>query len=192
MKTPMVSFVAALAWATLPPTAAAWPPSKALVSQLAPAAVAGAYQIQPPKGDTRENQAGPDGSAIAAWAGPPRADGTRPYVMLLMMSPPAGEGNKYTLVQVAAKLLAGVQRRRKDWKQTPPETGTVNGLTFVCTRWSGKDAVTGRAMQGFSDVAHDGKSFIQLSSRDADPHSKTSLPLAEASALTFKKHRAEP
>ena len=165
-----------------------WFANKALIGQLAPANVTGPYQIQPPKGYTLHSQPGPGGSMAQAWVGTSRADGTRPYIMLGIVTPPVGEAGKYTLSQVSAKLLAGVQRRRKEWTQKPVEMGTVNGITFVRTYWRGVDTETGLTMHGFSYVAQDGNVFLQLSSQDVEPYYKTALALTEASALTFKKH----
>ena len=165
---------------------AVWSPDKALAGQLAAPTVAGAYQIQPPKGYVMQTGTPPGGTA-QAWVGAPRADGTRPYIMLAVMIPPADEKIVHTLDQVFAGVLAGVQKRRKDWKQTPSATGTVNGLTFVRTYWQGTDTATGLAMRGFSYAAQDGKRFVLLSSQDMEPYTKTALLLAEASALTFRK-----
>lgn len=165
-----------------------WSANKPLRGQLAQATVIGPYQIQPPKGYTLQSQPGPGDSMARAWVGVPRADGTRPYIMLGTITPPASEAGKYTLSQVSAKLLAGVQGRRKEWTQKPPERGTVNGITFVRTYWRGVDTVTGLTMHGFSYVAQDRSVFLQLSSQDVEPYHKTALALTEASALTFKKH----
>ena len=173
------------AWAA--PKDLSWQPNKALLNQLAPVTAAGQYRIQPPKGYVLQTRPGPSGSAAQAWVGAPRTDGTRSYIMLTTLVPPAGEETKYTLSQVSDKLLAGVQGRRKDWKQAPSESGTVNGMTFVRTYWRATDTATGAAMHGFSYVGQDGKGFVQISSQDVEPHSKTTLQLTEASALTFKK-----
>jgi hypothetical protein len=108
-------------------------------------------------------------------------------IMLVFLTPPAGEENKYTLDQVSAKMLAGVQRNRINWKQSPSETGTVNGITFLRTYWRGDDAATGLPMRGISYVAQEGKGFLQLASQDVEPYAKTSLLLAETSVLTLKR-----
>ncbi len=44
-----------------------------------------------------------------------------------------------------------------------------------------------RKMAGFTYVALDGTSVVQVSSQDFVPHSNQALPLAEASVLTFQK-----
>lgn len=179
--------VVASACLAAPAAVAAWSSDKALSSQLAPTTTVGKYQIQPPQGYTLQTQPGPVGTSANEWVGPTRADGTRPYLMLLFFAPPLGEVNKYTLKQVCAKMLAGVERKRKDWKQSSIEQGNVNGITFMRAYWHGTDIASGQPMSGFSYVARDGNTYLQLSSQDFTQYKKVALPLAEASALTFKK-----
>jgi hypothetical protein len=177
---------AAACWAA-PTGTATWSPNKALLGQLAPATKVSKYQIQPPQSYTIHAMPGPAGISGDAWVGLARPDGTRPYIMLAFFTPPAGEKNRYTLKQFGAKMLAGIERRRKSWKQSSTEQGIVNGLTFLRTRWQGMDALTGQPMYGFSYVAKDANVFVQLSSQDFAPYKNPALSLAEASALTFKK-----
>jgi hypothetical protein len=107
--------------------------------------------------------------------------------MLIIAAPPPGEGNPYTLDQVLAKLLAGIERRRKNWKQSKTEQGTINSVKFARAYWQGTDIETGRPMHGFNYVAMDGDKVIQLSSQDVAPHHRGALELAETAVLTFKK-----
>ena len=177
--------IASAVWAVAPP--APWTPDATIVQRLAPVVTTGPYQIQPPQRYVLQTRPGPSGSISQAWVGPAREDGTRCYIMLVTMTPPADGTTTYTLDQVAAKMLAGIQKRRTDWKQTTPETGTVNGMTFVRTYWRGKEATSGVPMYGFSYVAQDGKGFVQLSSQDVEAYWKDTMPSAEASVLTFRK-----
>jgi hypothetical protein len=165
-----------------------WSPAKALSAQLMPAVTIDKYQIQPPKGYVPlPSKSGPNGSTANAWGGLIRADGTRPYLMVFQFSVPAEEGNKYTLQQISAKMLASVEQRRKNWNQSTPEQGTINGITFIRTYWQGTDVTNGRPMHGFNYLGKDGDTLLQLSSQDLNQHQKIALPVAEASALTFKK-----
>jgi len=176
-------------WAT-PSATTKWSPNKALLSQLTTAVTINKYQIQPPQGYDLRTQQGPSGSFGSyadAWVGPARTDGTHPYIMLGFLTPPAGEANKYTLKQVFAKMLAGVKHKRRDWKQSPVEQGRVNGMTFLRSYWQGVDIESGLPMFGFNYTARDGNTFLQLSSQDFTPYKKDALPLAETSALTFRK-----
>ena len=176
----------AACWAA-PAGTAAWSSDKALSGKLAPAAIVGKYQIQPPQGYALQTKRGPVGSDAYAWVGTTRVDGTRPYLMLGLFTPPAGEANKYTLKEACAKMLAGVERRRKDWKQSPMEQGSVNGMTFERVYWQGVDTATEQPMSGFLYVAKDGNAILQIASQDVAAHTKNALPLAEAAALTFRK-----
>lgn len=165
-----------------------WSLSKSLVSQLMPAVTVGKYQVQPPRGYTALHRlSGPGDSSGDAWAGPTRADGTRPYLLFVHVPIPASERSKYTLAQMSAKMLAGVERHRVGWKQSPTEQGTVNGTTFLRTYWQGTEAANGKPMHGFNYVAREESTLIQISSQDVDQHQQTALALSEASALTFKK-----
>src|SRR3990172_700233 len=90
-----------------------WLPTAPHLHKLSTKAEVGAYQLRVPEGYVLRTQSGPGGSMAHAWVGSPRSDGTRPYVMLTMGAPAPGETNPYTLTQVLAKFLAGIERRRK-------------------------------------------------------------------------------
>jgi len=167
--------------------ASAWHPKPALKKQLAAPALVEGYQIQPPRGYRLVTQAGPGGSVAHVWVGPPHANKVRPYLMVVLLTPPPAEAHKYSLNQILAKMLGGIRRQRGTWSQTLIEHGTVNGLKFARAYWSGTDAPTGLKMHGFGYVAQDGPQFAYLSSQDVEPYDKTALPLAEAAALTFRK-----
>lgn len=111
-------------------------PIKAILTQLAPVVTIDKYQIQPPLHYELHTQQGPARSfrtSADAWVGPARANGTHPYVMIGFLTPPVTEVNKYTLNQVFVKMIAGVERRRRNWKQSPFEQGHINGMTFLRT-----------------------------------------------------------
>jgi len=164
-----------------------WTPDRSVHDRLAAPVRFGAYQIQPPKDYVAQSQPGPEGSTATAWVGAQRTDGTRPYVTVMLLAPPPGEAGAYTPDQVLIKLTDAIARRRTNWKQTPTESGTVNGHVFVRTRWEGTDPATNRRMHGFNYVARSGTTFVQISSQDVEPYDRAALPLAEASALTFRK-----
>ena len=164
-----------------------WLPTAPHLHKLSTKAEVGAYQLRVPEGYVLRTQSGPGGSMAHAWVGSPRSDGTRPYVMLTMGAPAPGETNPYTLTQVLAKFLAGIERRRKHWRQSNAEEGTIHGVQFVRAYWHGTDIETGRPMHGFNYVAMDGDKVIQLSSQDVEPSHRGALELAETAVLTFKK-----
>ena len=166
---------------------APWLPAEALLSKLSDETPIEGYRLRIPRGYTLQTQAGPPGAIAHAWVGPARADGTRPYVMLSIGSPPLVEATRYTLRQALAKALASVEQRRKDWKQSDPEEGTIDGLKFMRAYWTGAEAQTGRQMPGFNYAAIDRERVIYLASQDLPPHHKEALQLAEAAVLTFKR-----
>jgi hypothetical protein len=169
---------------------AEWTPDRALVQRLADAADVEGYTIQPPKGfrmQRMQRANAPANPKMFAWVGDTRKDGARPSVTLMIAVPPPGESVNLPLEQVAEKLLGGVKRGRANWRQDTPERGVVNGMNFVRIRWSGMEPGRTRKMEGFIYVALDGTSVIQLGSQDVVPHGKQTLPLAEASVLTFRK-----
>lgn len=59
--------------------------------------------------------------------------------MLGIVTVPATEAGKHSVEQILDKFLQGIQKSRgQDWKRTPIELGTINGLPFVRARWSGE------------------------------------------------------
>jgi len=166
----------------------AWQPDKNLLGSLEAASPIGEYELRSPKGYERQRQQGPDSADAVAWVTPERKDGTRAYVMVGRVEMPAAEIGKYTLEQLLDGFLKSVQRRRKkDWKRSKTERGTINGITFVRARWSGTAAGAKFKMHGFHYLTVVGDKVFQLSSQDVEPHHKKALPLAECSVLTFQK-----
>lgn len=169
-----------------PATLPDWKVNEASLNQLETASSVDEFSIRPPKGYSLQKRTGPHGSKMAAWAGPPRVDGTRPQVMVMTAMLPPDELKKYNLDQALDELVSSLSYGRKEWTRTATEKGLVNGLIFGRTRWSGLDLHTGWKMHGFVYVAIVGKTVIQLSSQDLEPHHEESLKLAELSLLTFK------
>jgi hypothetical protein len=179
--------LATLCWSA-PTEKPAWSFDKSLSGQLVSAVTIGKYQIQPPKNYiSLHSLSGPNKSSADSWAGVTRTDGTRPYIMFIHVSMPSEQVNKYSLKEVSDKMLSAIERHRKQWKQSPTEEGTINGMNFMRTYWQGLNTENGRLMHGFSYVAKDNTTLIQLSSQDFEPYQKNALSIAEASALTFKK-----
>jgi hypothetical protein len=162
-----------------------WKANQALLSQLENAIRVDGFSIRAPKGYSLQTRSGPNGSKVAAWVGPQRADGTRGQVMLLTVTLPPEELKHYNLEQVLNELITGLSDRRKDWTQTAAEKGLINGLRFVRTRWSGRNLSNDVAMKGFVYVAIAGETIVQLSSQDVESNEEA-LKLAESSILTFE------
>jgi hypothetical protein len=169
-----------------PQPATAWTPEKAHLGQLAPEVKMPGFRIRPPKDYRLQQQTHGTGQGFS-WVGATRGDGTRPYLMVLVLTPPPRETKLYSPEQALNTLLAGIQRRRDDWKRSDAEQGTVNGREFVRARWSGIESTTQHTMRGFSYVTVDGGTIIQVSSQDVEPHDRAALKLAETAALTFRR-----
>jgi hypothetical protein len=169
---------------------AAWEPDKALVDQLEPYQdIEGGYQIRLPKGFTATSvRTVSPGSDLDLWIGPPRADSHPATIQLFQVKTASPEVAKATL---AATLTSAVGQlkdpKAKDgqWKQTPPETGQLGGLTCLRVRNEAVGA-DGKGLRGVSYAVPDASTQIMIHilcpAADAD-----TLKLAEAAALTFRK-----
>lgn len=164
-----------------------WNAAELLISQLETDHAIDTFTIRPPKGYSPETRPGPNGSMATGWAGQPRADGTRPQVMVFRVKLPAAELQKYTVETALDELLFSLRIKRRHWTRTTPEKGLINGLVFARTRWKGEDIASGFTLHGFVYVAILNDTLVQLSSQDVEPHHEAALKLAEASVLTFKK-----
>ena len=158
-----------------------------LISELEADQAIDRFTIRPPKGYSPHTRSGPHGSVATAWAGPPRADGTRPQVMVLTVKLLAAELQKYTVEKALEELVSSLSHQRRHWTRTTTETGMINGLVFARTRWNGEDIASGLKLHGFVYVAMINDTLVQLSSQDVEPHHEAALKLAESSILTFKK-----
>ncbi len=164
-----------------------WLPDKTQLTLLEVGSKVGRYQLRAPKG--YQPQARPAYATLTGctWTGTARDDNSRPYLMLLIFTPPAGAEDRFTLEQLFAQMLSTLSMKRDKWQQSPTEAGLVNGMMFLRAYWAGIDKDSGHPMKGFCYMAQDGKTFVQLSSQEYEPHDKTALPLAEAAALTLQK-----
>ncbi len=167
------------------PLSSSWVPETKLLEQLSEEAVVGSFRLRPPQGYQFVQQAGPNGAQAFAWKGERRPDGTAPSLMVIVAPTPEGEAPPMDLEKLLAKFLAGIQRRRAQWAQATAERGRIGERTFMRAAWSGLEPALQVKMHGFSYVAIDGTTVIQISSQDVEPYHAQTLPLAEASALTF-------
>jgi hypothetical protein len=149
------------------------------------------YMVNPPKGYsvvTPPPNAGPPGAKFAFWGGTKRPDGTAPMFGVMVGSPPSKE-KLPALDEFLNIMLQGVKKQRiaPTWTQSPFEELKLGGLTFKRTRWSGTDLKNGWKMHGLMYVAIDGRTFIQITSQDVEPHHEEALKLSETAAQSFKK-----
>lgn len=171
---------------------AKWAPDPATAKQLGPAVAVEQYSLRVPKGyeaqQTPPNV--PAGMRLWGWAPAPRDDGTRPSLTLNLLTLPDAQKqriNSLSLEQLADRLVGGVKRQRVNWKQEKTEAGVINGINFARIRWEGTDPARNLNTRGLMYVARDGENIIQIAVQDLASEAAKSLPLAEASALTFKK-----
>ena len=62
-----------------------------------------------------------------AWAGPPRDDGSRPMLAVLVVTPPPGERTDYGIWYIIEKVRPPADQC-PDWKQAPAESGVLGGF----------------------------------------------------------------
>ena len=132
-------FAAASAPAQEPKTWAEWKPDAVVKTALAPPVTVGNYQIQPPKGYELQTRPGPAGSLSYAFVGPVRPDGTRGFLMVVLLTPPAEEKKSNSREYYLTRLTENLKSRRSDLKRGPVETGKIGALTFVRECWTGMD-----------------------------------------------------
>jgi hypothetical protein len=164
-----------------------WKPDSALLDKLAEETELEGYLVRPPKGYAKTTPpGGPPGAKFTAWSGVARPDGTSPMFMIMVGSPPPKE-RLPSLNGFLTLMIDPVKQRHQNWSQTASERGTLNGLTFLRTRWSGTEPGKGWKMHGIMYVAIDGRNFIQLASQDLEPHHEQALKLGETAVQTFRK-----
>ncbi len=144
------------------------------------------FHIRPPRSYKLTQRSGPQGAKVFVWRGAARSDGTAPYLMVVITTHPPG-GQPLPAVETALDRVLGDARWRwEEWQRTSSEVGQVNGLRFGRVRWSGIEPNAGVKTHGFLYVAIEGRTIIQLSSQDVEPHHDTALKVAETSILTFR------
>jgi hypothetical protein len=165
-----------------------WQPDAALLKQLGKEVAVHGYRIQPPNGHTLQDRA-IGGGHVLNWLGPARANGSAPNLVLGIFPLPANERNM-PLESGFKNYVAGFKNSQKNTlanlDNSPAEKGQINGIVFLRSRLTGA-STTGVKVQGFTYVAQDGPNLITLTSLDRGPDDKTSIPLMEAAARTFKK-----
>jgi hypothetical protein len=166
-----------------------WTPPRDLISKLGRPIIIGGFHLRPPVGYSLQRSdlpSGlPPGSQMVAWAGPPRADGTRSQVLMTIVPVPSSEVTADNLERVLGVFIAAIESKRSEWKQTPVERGIVSGNTFVRSRWDAVDIETGARMHGVMYTGIVGNKVVELASQDVEPYQRAALALAEASILTF-------
>jgi hypothetical protein len=170
--------------------AGSWEPDKALLDQLEPYQDVEGYQIRLPKGYNPMQMpiTPPAGTRFLSWLGP-KHNGSACVVQGVLSTIPAGE-TKNNLTNAIAGAENTLKAQWRDWQQTPPEKGQVNGLSFLRVRNQGviaqMGALMGKKVRGFLYAAQDGPTQILLTGLCAEEDAEA-LKLAEAAVLTFRK-----
>ncbi len=159
-----------------------WLLDKTLISRLSPAQTIAGFKIRPPKGYVFHRNHGPDKTMLCSWAGDMRSDGTRPSIMMEIVSVPKDDFR--TAKQVLDAFLQRLGKSHRNFKRTSTESGSINGIRFVRARWSRSE--TEMSWRGFFYLAIINGKGVQLSSQERESH-QDALRVAEASALTFRK-----
>jgi hypothetical protein len=165
----------------------AWQPGGDLTEQLDEPIQVDRYLVRPPKGYA-ESPLGdaPPGAESVTWMGAERPDGAAPGFQVLVSSPPKGSPLP-GLDEFLTLILRRIRFQRLEWSQSTPERGTVNGLTFLRTRWRGTHPRNGWKVHGVIYVAIDGRRCIELQAWDIEPLQEQALEIGEAAAQTFRK-----
>lgn len=168
-----------------PPGLASWLPESSMESLLAAPEVLEGVSIRPPTGYVGTVPPGaPPGVFVKAWKGEARPDNTSPSMQLNIFSPPAT--NTLPDVETAMrKMLNGIKRNRNNWTESEVSRGTIQGVEFLRTTWTGESKQGGVQMRGVMYVTKIDAKVIQISSQDAEPHAEEALKLAESSLRTF-------
>ena len=167
-----------------------------LTRQLGPEETVGDYGIRPTAGYTDlrmtlpGNQAGGSdhgGGLRCVWTGLAGAGGVSPYLQMDVSTEDrvAGSGvSSADGVQIGFEVAA---RNHTDMIYSPVETGTINGLGLSRGCWKGYGQKTGKCFHGLVYARVMAPNVVTVVGRDAEPSSRRSLPLLEASALTLRK-----
>jgi hypothetical protein len=159
-----------------------WTPDAAYLAQLGPAKSVQGYRVRLPKDYQVEETA----QGLIAQ-GPRRSDGSAPKFVLIS-GRLSWEEEKLSLEQGLDKFLASVKGdangQMKSFSQSDTEEGRIGNLTFLRTRFTN---VAGPSRtRGIAYYAHDENRYIYMMGMDTEPHDKETLPLLDATALTFQ------
>jgi tetratricopeptide (TPR) repeat protein len=175
-----------------PPLPASKPPAAParFAAFLAPEVVLNGYGIQPPAGYTltRSRSVTLTGiSAVYLWSGPRRADGTVPTLQAVVGQDDGSLAAHSTQRQVAQDALSDMGNNHSGLRVSAVSAVTLGALSFDEGTWDGIGQQTGKEYQGSEYWSVSPSHVIHLSSHDAFPYSRTTLPLLKASIMTFRK-----
>lgn len=124
------------------------------------------------------------------WIGQIREDETYPQFIVTITG--LSSHSNAPLANVFQEVLGAIQRRRQEWSATPVEFGTINGLAFARSSWSGvatdaaREGLAGRTMHGVLYVTVRDDQAVQIMCQDVGPDYGEWLKQGEAGALSFR------
>jgi hypothetical protein len=79
--------------------------------------------------------------------------------------------------------------RYSEFSRAPLEYGTINGMKFMRSRFSGlRTGIVKFQEEIITYLMLDGNNLVGIEINDVDPHHKETLPILEAAALTLKRN----
>lgn len=177
----------------LPPLSAAGKPPAAparFAAALAPEVVLGGYGIQPPAGYTLTQSRSvtlTGASTVYLWSGPRRADGTVPTLQAVVGQDDGSLAAHFTQSQVASNALSGMGNNHSSLRVSGVSAVTLGRLSFDGGTWDGVGQRTGKEYQGSEYWSVSSSHIVHLSTHDALPYSRATLPLLKASLMTFRR-----
>ena len=174
----------------LPPPPSAPRPSAAFAARLRLEVAMNGYGIQPPLGYTltqRRQVSLTSAGTVYLWSGPPRPDGTVPTLQVVIAQDDSTLSTHSTSAKTTQMALDAMQDNHSHVSESPVTSCTLGGLPFSRGDWSGTGQKTGKVYRGSEYWLVSPSSIVQLSTHDAVPYDRTTLPLLQASILTFRK-----
>ena len=171
-----------------------WHQDPALRQQLASESHIEGFALRPPQGymlGQHDENRQTDNVFLFIWTGLARTDGSAPelHVQLTKLKPRVVE---LQTLDDRLDVLLGSMKQGAPWLVFSPfQHGLVNDVPFVRVYYkTGPDAPEGHPItHGFiyKATSNDAKWLITIIGRDVEPYNDQTVPLLEASTLTFHK-----
>ncbi len=166
------------------------PPAR-FAALLAPEFVlADGYAVQPPAGYTltqRREVTLSSGSTVYSWSGPRRADGTAAMLEVSVGRDDGSLAAHSTQLQVTQDALTDMASNHTNLRLSAVSAVTLGGASFDWGDWDGIGLRTGKEYKGREYWSVTPSHLLHLTSHDAFPYSRATLPLLNASLQTFRR-----
>ncbi len=166
------------------------PVPKSFASMLAPDTSLNGYAVRAPAGYTlqQSRQTYLDGSGTTdLWLGPQRSDGTMPSLQIIVSEDDGRMSEDSDSAQVEQQYLNNLNDSHTQLTSSTITPCMIGGRSFVQASWSGVGRRTGKPYAGVVYISVTPGQYIEITSHDASPYSRSTLPLLTAAALTFRK-----